>query len=78
MFERLFGEGGSAADRRVALQRRASLLDWVRDDISRLQKRLGPDDRTKVTQYLDTVREVERRQFEPAVSQRRIDGRRTR
>jgi hypothetical protein len=61
VFERLFGEGGSAADRRSALQRRASLLDWVRDDITRLQKDLGPEDRTRVGQYLDTVREVERR-----------------
>ena len=61
VFERLFGEGGSAADRRAALQRRASLIDWVRDDITRLQKDLGPEDRTRVGQYLDTVREVERR-----------------
>ena len=61
VFERLFGEGGSAADRRAALQRRASLLDWVRDDITRLQHSLGPDDRNRVGQYLDTVREVERR-----------------
>jgi len=61
VFERLFGEGGSAADRRAALRRRASLLDWVRDDISRLQNRLGPEDRGRVGQYLDTVREVERR-----------------
>jgi hypothetical protein len=61
VFERLFGEGGSAADRRAALRRKASLLDWVREDISRLQKKLGPDDRTRIGQYLDTVREVERR-----------------
>jgi hypothetical protein len=61
VFERLFGEGGSASDRRAALRRRASLLDWVRDDITRLQKSLGPEDRSRVTQYLDTVREVERR-----------------
>ncbi|MEO7274183.1 MAG: DUF1552 domain-containing protein [Vicinamibacterales bacterium] len=61
VFERLFGEGGSAADRRAALQKRASLLDWVRDDISRLQRDLGPEDRARVGQYLQTVREVERR-----------------
>jgi hypothetical protein len=61
VFERLFGEGGTAADRRTALRRRASLLDWVREDTSRLQKKLGPDDRARVGQYLDTVREVERR-----------------
>jgi hypothetical protein len=61
VFERLFGEGGSAADRRAALKKRASLLDWVREDITRLQNQLGPEDRTRVGQYLDTVREVERR-----------------
>src|SRR5687767_11813381 len=61
VFERLFGEGGSAADRRAAVRRRASLLDWVREDITRLQNTLGPEDRTRVGQYLDTVREVERR-----------------
>jgi Protein of unknown function (DUF1552) len=61
VFERLFGDGGSTADRRAALRRRASLLDWVREDITRLQKELGPEDRTRVGQYLETVREVERR-----------------
>ena len=61
VFERLFGEGGSAADRRAALRRKASLLDWVREDVARLQQKLGPDDRARVGQYLDTVREVERR-----------------
>ena len=61
VFERLFGEGGSAADRRAALARRASLLDSVREEITRLQGVLGPEDRTRVGQYLETVREVERR-----------------
>ena len=61
VFESLFGEGGSAADRRAALGRKASLLDWVNEDLSRLEKKLGPDDRIKVSEYLDSVREVERR-----------------
>ena len=61
VFERLFGEGGSIADRRAALQKRASLLDSVTEEITRLQNKLGPADRAKVRQYLDTVREVERR-----------------
>jgi hypothetical protein len=61
VFERLFGEGGTSPQRRAALGRRASLLDWVRDDISRLQRQLGAADRSKVSQYLETVREVERR-----------------
>src|SRR5436853_1242770 len=60
-FERLFGDGGTAAERDAELKKNASLLDWVMEDISRLQKNLGPSDRSRVTQYLDTVREVERR-----------------
>ncbi len=61
VFEMLFGEGGSKADRQAALRRRASLLDFVKDDIARLERTLGPADRAKVSQYLGTVREVERR-----------------
>ena len=61
VFERLFGEGGTAAERREGLERKASLLDWVHEDITRLQGMLGPGDRVKVSEYLDSVREVERR-----------------
>ena len=57
VFERLFGEGGTTAERRAGLGRRASLLDWVRDDITRLESKLGPGDRVKVGEYLDSVRE---------------------
>src|SRR3954469_18950429 len=60
-FERLFGDGGTAQERTAELRKNASLLDWMKDDIARLQKQLGPGDRTKVNQYLDSVREVERR-----------------
>lgn len=61
VFERLFGEGGSAAERRAALRKRASLLDWVTEDIANLKRKLGPADQAKVSEYLDSVREVERR-----------------
>lgn len=61
VFESLFGEGGSIAERRTALRKRASLLDSFNDDLARLQRNLGPGDRAKVSQYLETVREVERR-----------------
>ena len=61
VFERLFGEGGSIAERRAALRKRASLLDWITEDISSLKRKLGPGDQAKVNEYLDTVREVERR-----------------
>ena len=61
VFQRLFGAGGSAAQRRAALKKRASLLDSISEEISRLQSSLGPADQAKVGQYLDSVREVERR-----------------
>lgn len=61
VFESLFGEGGSIAERRAALKKKASLLDSFTDDLNRLQRQLGPGDRAKVSRYLETVREVERR-----------------
>lgn len=61
VFESLFGEGGKKSDRQAALRKRASLLDFVKDDLSRLERTLGPADRAKVSQYLESVREVERR-----------------
>src|SRR3989440_415790 len=61
VFERLFGEGGSLSERRAALKKRASLLDAVSEDFTRLKRQLGPGDRTKVNQYLESIREVERR-----------------
>ena len=61
VFENLFGEEGSAAERRAALKKRASLLDSVTDELTRLQKTLGPGDRNRVSQYLESVRDVERR-----------------
>src|SRR5882762_1503608 len=61
VFENMFGEGGSMADRQAALRKKASLLDWFNEDIARLNRKLGPGDRAKVNHYLETVREVERR-----------------
>lgn len=61
VFEMLFGEGGKKSDRQAALRKRASLLDFVKDDFARLERTLGPSDRAKVGLYLDSVREVERR-----------------
>ena len=61
VFERLFGDGATTAERRAALRNRASLLDSVMEEFTRLNSQLGPADRARVAQYLDTVREVERR-----------------
>jgi hypothetical protein len=61
VFESLFGEGGTSAERRAALRKKASLLDAFNDDLAKLKRNLGPTDRAKVNEYLETVREVERR-----------------
>jgi hypothetical protein len=61
VFEALFGDGGGKADRQAALRRRASLLDFMKDDIDRLSREIGPADRARVSQYLESVRDVERR-----------------
>jgi hypothetical protein len=59
IFERLFGDGrGGGARARVAYR---SVLDAVTDDVRRLRGRLGATDRGKIDQYLDAVRDVERR-----------------
>jgi hypothetical protein len=60
-FERLFGEGGSAEERRSELRKNASILDWVTEDMARLNRELGAGDKQKVDQYLESLREVERR-----------------
>lgn len=61
VFETMFGEGGSVEERRTALRRQASLLDALADEISRLKRDVGAADRAKIDQYLESVREVERR-----------------
>lgn len=60
VFDRLFGEGTPEQQSRL-LTKKASLLDRVKSDVTQLRKELGVEDRTKVDQYLDSVREVERR-----------------
>ncbi len=61
VFENLFGEGGTPAERRAALKERASLLDGIAEDMRRLSRGLGAKDRARVSDYLDSIREVERR-----------------
>jgi hypothetical protein len=61
VFENLFGEGGTPEERRAALRERASLLDSIADDMNRLKRELGASDQARVSEYLDSIREVERR-----------------
>jgi uncharacterized protein DUF1552 len=61
VFERLFGSGSTADDRRARMRTDRSLLDFVAGDLKTLQREIGATDRSKLTEYLDYVREIERR-----------------
>jgi hypothetical protein len=61
VFERLFGDGGTAAQRNARIEQTGSILDSVLQEVNRLQTTLGPGDRTKLSEYLDSVREIEQR-----------------
>jgi len=61
VFQRLFGDGGSVDARLAQMQADRSILDSVTESINQLQRRLGPSDRMAVEEYLDAVREIERR-----------------
>ncbi len=61
VFYQLFGQGDTTQERRDILAETGSILDYVRDEGARLQKRIGAADRARVSDYLDSVREVESR-----------------
>ncbi len=61
VFERLFGDGGTPQQRLEQIREDRSILDSVKDAITSLQGRLGAGDRRRVAEYLDSMREIERR-----------------
>jgi Protein of unknown function (DUF1552) len=61
VFERLFGDGTNAAQRLARKQQDRSILDAVTDKVARLQGGLDSGDRARLGEYLDNVREIERR-----------------
>jgi hypothetical protein len=61
VFQRLFGDGTTKAEQRRQLETSGSILDAVTDRLNELSRRLGPSDRARVAQYLDSVREIETR-----------------
>ena len=61
VFERLFGDGGTPEEERAELATNRSILDSVNTRISDLRKTLGPGDRQRIDQYLDSVRDIEGR-----------------
>lgn len=60
-FEQLFGVGGTAAERAARTRSTGSVLDWITARVGQLQRELGAADRQRMDQYLDNIREIERR-----------------
>ena len=61
VFQRLFGDGSTQAERIARRQEDQSILDSITKTLARFKADIGPADRTRVDQYLDDVREIERR-----------------
>ena len=63
IFERMFGPSDSTSpeERRARIQRNRSILDFVSGEVNRLMSNIGAGDRRTVDQYLDSVRDIERR-----------------
>ncbi len=61
LFQRLFGQGDNPEERAALIQQDTSILDMIRADVGDLQRTLGPSDRALLGDYLETVREIERR-----------------
>ncbi len=61
VFERLFGDGGTAEERAARRQQDRSILDSITKTLARFKVQIGAEDRIRVDEYLDDVREIERR-----------------
>jgi hypothetical protein len=74
VFERLFGDSGSTerVAREARLRQQKSILDSVTDKLAKLKKELGPQDRVKVDEYTESIRDVERR-IQKADEQRDVE-----
>ncbi|WP_434478127.1 DUF1552 domain-containing protein [Gemmatimonas sp.] len=60
-FEKLFGVGGTSAERAERRRTRRSILDFVSGEMSTMKAMLGPEDKVRLDRYLTDIREVERR-----------------
>ncbi len=61
VFERLFGDGATPEERLRRRHTNGSILDGILDKVKDLERDLGPSDRARLTDYLEDVREIERR-----------------
>jgi hypothetical protein len=60
-FDMLFGVGATPEQRAARRRADRSILDWITNEVAQLKARLGPVDRARLSDYLDDVREIERR-----------------
>jgi hypothetical protein len=61
VFDQLFGVGATSAERAERRTEDRSILDWIASSVGRLKRDLGAADRARLSDYLDDVREIERR-----------------
>src|SRR5207245_5223359 len=61
IFERLFGDGGTPAERAARREQDRSILDSVTESLARFKKDIGPSDRARLDEYAQNIREIERR-----------------
>src|SRR5262245_29749361 len=71
LFERMFGGGATAEERMTRMSDNRSILDFVVSDLRNLQSGLGAGDRRRLNEYLDHVREIERR-IQQAMTQTKV------
>ncbi len=69
LYLRLFGQGDTPEERLYLARQTASLLDMISGEVRSLNRSLGPQDRATLSDYLDNVREVERRVHNSAHSE---------
>ena len=61
VFDQLFGAGGTPEERASRRKTDSSILDWITHEVTRLKQNLSPSDKHRLTEYLEDVREIERR-----------------
>jgi hypothetical protein len=61
VFDALFGVGATPQERAERRREDRSILDWIVEDMTRLRNTLGPSDRARLADYLEDIREIERR-----------------
>jgi Protein of unknown function (DUF1552) len=61
VFDQLFGVGATLEERTANLKADRSILDWITTQVTQLRRDLGPGDRARLGEYVDNIREIERR-----------------